>query len=82
LTPSTLFDRFLNVFLLRASLGFLLISLGLAYLLQPTIILRMNTFMRERIFHDTHVLLRGRRIGSTLIFIGSLLLILTLEARR
>ncbi|HVO33685.1 MAG TPA: hypothetical protein VMU17_07200 [Elusimicrobiota bacterium] len=70
------------MFLLRASLGFLLISLGLAYLLQPTIILRMNTFMRERIFHDTHVLLRGRRIGSTLIFIGSLLLILTLEARR
>ena len=77
LTPSTDFGRFFDVFLLRASFSFLLIVLGLGYLLDPKTILRINAFMREQFFKDSFVLLNGRRIGSILLFIGFLLLILT-----
>ena len=77
LTPSTDFDRFLDVFLLRLSLGFLLVVLGLGYLLDPKAILRLNSFARDLFFKDSHVLLNGKKIGSALIFIGFILLALS-----
>jgi hypothetical protein len=64
------------VFLLRISLGFLFVVIGLGYLLDPKAILRLNALMRESLFKDSHVLLNGKVIGSWLIFIGFILLAL------
>ena len=76
LTPPTDFDRFLNVFLLRIFLGFLLVVLGLGYLLDPKAILRLNAIARDTLFKDSHVLLNGKRIGSLLIVLGFVFLAL------
>ncbi len=65
------------MFLLRLSLGFLLIIIGLGYLLDPKAILRINAFARENLFKDSHVLLNGKRIGSLLLFLGFILLALS-----
>jgi hypothetical protein len=81
LTPPTDFDRFFNVFLLRISLGFLLVVLGLGYLLDPKAILRLNAMMRDTFFKDSHVLLNGKRIGSLLIVLGFVLLALGYQTR-
>jgi hypothetical protein len=70
------------VFLLRVSVGFLLVGLGLAYLFQPETILRLNAFMRERVFRDSHVLLGNRRIGAIMLVVGFLLLAVTLQFSR
>jgi hypothetical protein len=70
------------MFLLRVSLGFLLMLLGMSYLFQPNTILRLNAFMRERLFSDAFVLLNGKRIGATLVAIGLLLLVVTLRLQR
>jgi uncharacterized protein YjeT (DUF2065 family) len=64
------------VFLLRISLGFLFVIIGLGYLLDPKAILRLNAMMRETLFKDSRVLLNGKVIGSWLIFIGFILLAL------
>jgi len=58
------------------SLGFLLVVLGLGYLLDPKAILRMNAMMRDIFFKDSNALLYGKRIGSYLIFFGFLILAL------
>ena len=76
MTPPTDFDRFLDVFLLRLLLGFLLVVIGAGYLLDPKAILRFNAFMRDRLFKDSYVLLDGKRIGYLLIIIGFILLAL------
>jgi hypothetical protein len=60
----------------------LLVTSGCAYLFQRDTVLRINAFMREKVFHDSHVLLNGRRVGMTLITAGLLLLILTLQVAR
>ena len=64
------------MFLLRISLGFLLVVLGLGYLSDPKAILKLNLIMRETLFKDSHVLLNGKKIGGWLIFIGFILLAL------
>jgi len=64
------------VFLLRLSLGFLFVVIGLGYLLDPKAILRLNAVMRETFFKDSHVLLNGKRIGSWLMLLGFILLAL------
>jgi len=64
------------MFLLRLSLGFLLVVIGLGYFSDPKAIVRLNAFMRDTLFKDSHVLLNGKRIGSWLIFIGFILLAL------
>ena len=64
------------MFLLRISLGFLLVVLGLGYLSDPKAILRLNALMRETFFKDSHVLLNGKRIGSLLIVLGFVFLVL------
>jgi hypothetical protein len=68
------------VFLLRISLGFLLVVLGLGYLLDPKAILRLNAIMRETLFKDSHVLLNGKKTGAWLILIGFILLVLAYTA--
>ena len=77
MTPPTDFDRFFNVFLLRLSLGFLLVVLGLGYLFDRKAILRLNAFMRDQFFRDSYVLLNGKRIGCFLLFLGFILLVLS-----
>jgi uncharacterized protein YjeT (DUF2065 family) len=69
------------VFLLRLSLGFLLIVLGLGYLFDPKAILRLNATMRDIFFKDSYVLLDGKRIGSLLLLIGFILLALGYKTR-
>ena len=64
------------MFLLRLSLGFLFVVIGLGYLLDPKAILRLNAILRETIFKDSHVLLNGKKIGSWLILLGFILLAL------
>ena len=64
------------MFLLRLSLGFLFVVIGLGYLLDPKAILRLNAVMRETFFKDSHVLLNGKRIGSWLMLLGFILLAL------
>ena len=64
------------MFLLRISLGFLFVVIGLGYLLDPKAIMRLNALMRETLFKDSHVLLNGKKIGSYLIIIGAILLAL------
>ena len=82
LTAPTDFDKFFDVFLLRVSLGFLLVGLGLGYLFQPRAILRLNALVREKVFRDAYVLLKGRRVGAALLTMGLLLLIVTLRFSR
>jgi hypothetical protein len=77
LTPPTDFDRFLDVFLLRLSLGFLLVVVGLGYLVDPKAILRFNAFMRDTLFKDSYVLLNGKKIGTFLVLLGFILLALS-----
>jgi hypothetical protein len=64
------------VFLLRLSLGFFFVVIGLGYLSDPKAIVRLNAFMRNTFFKDSNVLLNGKRIGSWLIFLGFILLAL------
>jgi hypothetical protein len=61
------------VFLLRYLLGFLFILIGLGYLLDPKMIVRLNALMRDTFFKDSTVLLHGKRVGSWLILIGFVL---------
>ncbi len=62
------------MFLLRYSLGFLLVILGIGYLLNPQEIVRLNAFMRDTFFKDSHVLLKGKKIGGWLLLLGFILL--------
>ncbi len=62
------------MFLLRIALGFLLVLLGLGYLLNPKEILRLNSLMRDVFFKDSLVLLKGKQIGSWLVLIGFVLI--------
>lgn len=55
---------------MRFFFALLLISLGCAYLFQRDTVLRLNAYMRDKIFHDANVLLHGRRVGSALIMLG------------
>jgi uncharacterized protein YjeT (DUF2065 family) len=64
------------MFLLRMSLGFLFIVIGLGYLFDPKAILRLNKVMRDYFFRDSHALLNGKRIGSWLLVLGFILLAL------
>jgi hypothetical protein len=64
------------MFLLRMSLGFLFVVVGLGYLLDPKAILRLNAVMRDYFFRDSHVLLNGKRIGGWLLILGFILLAL------
>ena len=64
------------MFLLRISLGFFFVVIGLGYLLDTIAILRLNAMMRDTLFKDSHVLLNGKVIGSWLLFIGFILLAL------
>ena len=66
------------MFLLRLSLGFLMVVLGLGYLFDSKAILRLNAFIRDNLFRDSYVLLKGKRIGISLLFIGFLLLSISL----
>jgi hypothetical protein len=63
------------------SLGFLLIVVGLGYLLDPKAILRLNATMREVFFKDSNVLLNGKRIGGVLIVLGFILLAMGSQTR-
>ena len=81
MTDPTDFDRFFNVFLLRISLGFLLVILGLGYVFDPKAILRLNALMRDNFFKDSHVLLNGKRIGGLLVVLGFVLLALGYQTR-
>ena len=65
------------MFLLRLSLGILLVIIGFGYLSDPKAIVRVNAFMRDTFFKDSHVLLNGKRIGIWLILIGFILLALS-----
>ena len=65
------------MFLLRLSLGFLFVVLGLGYLLDPQAIIRMNAFARDHFFKDSYALLNGKRIGIALLVIGFILLALS-----
>lgn len=65
-----------TMFLLRLSLGFLLVFIGLGYLLDPQQIVRLNAFMRETFFKDSLVLLKGKKVGAWLLLIGFILLVL------
>ncbi len=53
-----------------------MVVLGLGYLFDPKGILRLNAFMRDVFFKDSHVLLNGKKIGGFLILVGFLLLAL------
>ena len=57
-------------------LGFLLVVVGVGYISDPKAILRLNAFMRDNLFRDSHVLLNGKRIGILLVVIGFFLLAL------
>jgi len=67
------------MFLLRLSLGFLLLILGMGYLFDPKAIMRLNAFVRDNLFKDSHVLLNGKRIGYILLFLGFILLIFSFK---
>ena len=70
------------MFAVRLFVALLLVTLGCAYLFQKDTILRLNAFMRERIFHDSHVLLNRTRVGGALIVAGLLLLALAFKFKR
>ena len=70
------------MFAVRLFVSLLLITLGCAYLFQKDTILRMNAFMRDRVFHDSHVLLNRSRVGSALIIAGFVLLTVAFEVHR
>ncbi len=65
------------MFLLRVSIGFFFVVIGLGYLFDPKTILRFNAYMRDRFFKDSHVLLSGKKIGAALLFIGFVFLALS-----
>jgi len=54
----------------------LFIALGCAYLFQKDTILRINAFMREKVFRDSYVLLEGKRLGGMLTLAGVVLVAL------
>jgi len=68
------------VLVLRFFAALFLFGLGCAYIWQKDSVLRLNAFMRDRVFRDAYVLLDGRRVGSILILLGLILLILSLKA--
>jgi len=70
------------MFAVRLFAALLLLTLGCAYLFQKDSILRLNAFMRERVFHDSHVLLNRGRVGSSLILCGLVLLVLAFKVSR
>jgi hypothetical protein len=60
-------------------IGCALLVVGLGYLFQPGLILRMNAFFRETLFKDSVVLLSNRRVGIVLLLISCILIALTLK---
>ena len=70
------------MFLIRFFVGVLLVLLGMAYLFEPKSVLRINAFMREKVFQDSHVLLSSRRIGASLLAVGVLLLLVSVRFSR
>jgi len=67
------------VIVLRFFVALLLFSLGCAYIWQKDTVLRLNAFMRERVFRDSYVLLDGRRAGLLLMVIGLIIFFLSLH---
>ena len=65
--------------LLLFIIGFLLFVLGLGYLFQPQLILRLNAFIRDTFLKDSIVLLSHRRIGIILLLLSFILLAMTLK---
>ena len=61
-------------------MALLLVLMGCAFFFQRDTVLKLNAFMRERVFRDAYVLLEGRRIGSVLIVLGLLLFMLALQS--
>ena len=61
-------------------IGFLLFVLGLGYLFQPQLIMRLHAFIRENLLKDSVVLLSHRRIGILLLLLSFILLAITLKA--
>jgi hypothetical protein len=61
-------------------IGFLLFVLGLGYLFQPQLIMRLHAFIRENFLKDSVVLLSHRRIGILLLLLSFILLAITLKA--
>jgi hypothetical protein len=70
------------MFAVRLFAALLLMTLGCAYLFQKDTILRLNAFMRERVFHDSHVLLNRSRVGAALIIAGLVLLTIAFKVHR
>ena len=70
------------MFTVRIFVALLLITLGCAYLFQKDTILRVNAFMRERVFHDSHVLLSSARVGGALVVAGLVILTLAFKFGR
>jgi len=60
-------------------IGFLLFILGLGFLFQPQLILRLNAFVRDNFLKDSIVLLSHRRIGIILLLLSFILLAMTLK---
>jgi hypothetical protein len=65
--------------LVKLLIGFLLFLLGLGYLFQPQLILRLHAFIRENFLKDSVVLLSHRRIGILLLLLSFILLAITLK---
>ena len=67
---------------LRFFVALFLVTLGCAFIFQKDTILRLNAFMREKVFTDAHALLNGRRVGSVLIICGLMIFVISLSALR
>jgi len=58
-------------------IGLVLFCVGLGYVFQPGLILKMNAFVRDTFFKDSVVLLYNRRVGVVLLLISFVRLAMT-----
>ena len=54
--------------------GLLFLLAGIGYLYSPAIIMRINEFMKNRVFNDNIIIHHRRKIGIALVLIGFIVL--------
>ncbi|MBI4051655.1 MAG: hypothetical protein HY400_04040 [Elusimicrobia bacterium] len=60
--------------LVKLLFGILFCFLGLGYLYRPSVISRLNAFLREYLFNDAYIVLDRRKWGTLSMMVGILLL--------
>lgn len=67
----------LNIIIILA--GIFVMLLGFGYLCAPKKVIAFNTWVRQNLFNDRLLIMRRRKVGVMLIFIGLIIIYIVIK---